>query len=310
MNDERKGGLPLYVKILIGLAIGILVGVIARNVVDKEHLETFVTRVSRPIGTVWMRLILMTVVPLVFCALATGVTSLGEVAKLGRIGIRTLGFTAVVSAIAVAIGLLFVNVFKPGKGLSPEAAEKLASAFKAKGEEHVAKARSAKPIEEIFVDIVPQNPIEEAASALWSPRGGMLAVMFFALMFGAALTVIEKEKSEPVVRVLEGMYEALMKIIGWAMRLAPIGVAALMFSTTATLGLEFLVPLGKFVAVVVGGLALHQFGVYSLLIKFFARASPLAFFRAVQEVMITAFSTASSNATLPTTLDVAQRKLG
>jgi len=154
------------------------------------------------------------------------------------------------------------------------------------------------------------NAIEEAASAFNSPRGGMLAVMFFALMFGIALASTRAEKAEPVTRFLEGMYEVLMKLIGWAMVAAPIGVAALMCSTTATLGTKFLEPLAKYVAVVIIGLALHQFGVYSLILRFLVGVNPLTFFKRIQEVMATAFATASSNATLPTTLKVSQEKVG
>lgn len=310
LGKPGRGGLPPYVKILIGLVAGVVLGVIARAVLPEHTLGTIVARITRPAGTIWMRLILMTVVPLVFCALATGVASLGEVAKLGRIGLRTLAFTCVVSSFAVVIGLALVNIVKPGRGLSVEAIENLTATFKSKGADAVTNSKAVKPVEEILVDIVPSNPLEEASTALTSPRGGMLAVMFFALIFGAAMTVIDKEKSDPVLRFLEGFYEILMKIIAWAMKLAPFGVAALMFSTTATLGLQFLLPLGKYVGVVIGGLAIHQFIVYSLLLRFVVKASPIKFFKSIQEVMATAFSTASSNATLPTTLEVAQNKLG
>jgi DAACS family dicarboxylate/amino acid:cation (Na+ or H+) symporter len=310
VTEPSSRGLPLYARILIGLAAGIAAGIAARAILDTETLEGLVTHFTKPVGTIWMRLILMTVVPLVFCALATGVAGLGDVAKLGKIGIRTLLFTVLISSFAVIIGLVLVNVFEPGKGLSPESKARLAETFKSKGDQHVANAKAAKTISETLVDIVPMNPIEEAATALSSPRGGMLAVMFFALMFGIGLTTIEREKAEPLVRMLEGAYEVLMKIIAFAMKLAPIGVGALMFSTTATLGLEFLLPLGKYVAVVIAGLLIHQFGVYSLLLRFMVGISPLKFFKQIQGVMATAFSTASSNATLPTSLEVAQRKLG
>lgn len=309
-EPSSRGGLPLYARILIGLAIGVAAGFVFRTLASQTTIELVVNNFTKPVGTIWMRLILMTVVPLVFCALATGVAGLGDVAKLGKIGVRTLLFTVFISSFAVIIGLVLVNVFEPGKGLSEESKVRLSQTFKAKGDQHVANAKAAKSIAETIVDIVPSNPIEEAATALSSPRGGMLAVMFFALMFGIGLTTIEKDKSEPLLRMLEGAYEVLMKIIGFAMKLAPLGVAALMFSTTATLGLEFLLPLGKYVAVVIAGLLIHQFGVYSLLLRFMVRVNPLRFFKQIQEVMATAFSTASSNATLPTSLEVAQRKLG
>jgi len=311
MNGRK---IPLYVWIFVGLIAGVAAGIVARRYIAPDTLKGWTENVTTPIGKVFIRLIFMTVVPLIFTALALGVGQLGELTRLGRIGVKTLLFTIVVSMIAVMIGVRLVNLVQPGKGLSDEAKQKLTATYekaKAGPVSQVESAKKAKSVSQTLLEIIPENPIEDAATAFNAPRGGgLLSVMFFALIFGLALASTRSEKTEPVVRFLEGLYEVLMKIISWAMMLAPVGVACLMFSLAATLGTEFMAPLAKFVAVVIIGLALHQFGVYSLILAFLVRVNPLAFFRRIQEIMLTAFATASSNATLPTSLRVSQEKLG
>jgi DAACS family dicarboxylate/amino acid:cation (Na+ or H+) symporter len=143
-----------------------------------------------------------------------------------------------------------------------------------------------------------------------SPGGGMLAVMFFALCFGVAITMAPAERTAPLLAVLEGIFDVCMVIIGWAMRLAPFGVAGLVFSLTAVLGFEILKTLAWYVTTVIVGLTLHMFGVYSLVVSVFARLNPRQFFGRITEVMLTAFATSSSNATLPTSLRVTEQHLG
>jgi DAACS family dicarboxylate/amino acid:cation (Na+ or H+) symporter len=161
-----------------------------------------------------------------------------------------------------------------------------------------------------LLDIIPRNPLQEAVGALdgSSPGGGMLAVMFFALMFGIAIT-LAPARTRPLLAVLEGVYDVVMVIIGLAMRLAPLGVAALMFSLTSVLGLDILKTLVWYVVTVVAGLAFHLFVVYSVIVGLFARMSPRHFFGRISEAMLTAFGTSSSNATLPTALRVAEQDL-
>jgi len=313
MSDAEKfpahPRLPLWAWILLGLGLGLAAGIFLRQAVWRETGVWIIQNLVKPIGTIWLRLIFMTVVPLVFCALALGVAGMGELARLGRVGLKTLIFTVVISSLAVVIGIALVNLVRPGEGLPEKAVAELRATFR-EGEGHVAKARQAKGVAETLVDIVPRNPLEEAATAFDSPRGGMLAVMFFALMFGTALASVRSEKTQSVSEFLEGLYEVLMKIIGWAMRLAPVGVGALICSTTATLGLTYLEPLGWYVGVVLAGLALHLVVVYGALLLFVVKTGPWSFFLRIHEVMATAFATSSSNATLPTTLRVSQERLG
>jgi DAACS family dicarboxylate/amino acid:cation (Na+ or H+) symporter len=319
MREPTPGSRPrtaiaLHYRILIGLLAGAALGALARQV-WPERAVWFANQVAGPVGQVFLNLIFMTVIPLVVCALATGVAGLGDLVRLGRVGLRTLAFTVVISALAVAIGIGLVNVARPGAGLPPETQAALRSEMQARStfvQETVRKAEESKGFVQVLVDLVPRNPLEEAVNA-FNPAhrgGGLLAVMFFALMLGVALTSIPAEKADPVTRVLEGGFAALMWVIGLAMRLAPFCVAALLFKLTATVGLGILGYLARYVAVVLGALALHQFGVYALLLRTLAKASPWRFFGAVREAMLVAFSTSSSNATLPTSLRVAQENLG
>ncbi len=309
---------PLPYRILAGLAAGVLLGVGARRlfvvVLERpDRLDWIVDHVTRPAGDIFLRLIFMTVVPLVFFALAIGVAGLGDVFKLGRVGLKTFLFTLLISGVAVAIGWFLVNALEPGRRIDPDDRARLrAQVGGSAADKHVAAARQAKPLAKTLVDIVPKNPLEEAVRAFDSSYtgGGLLSVMFFALVFGIALGLTRGPTTEPVYAFCEGALEVLLKIIGLAMHVAPFGVAALIFSMVATVGVEFLVTLAKYAGVVVLGLAIHQFVVYSALLRGLVGVSPLAFFKRIQEVIVVAFATASSNATLPTSLKVAQEKLG
>ena len=248
--------------------------------------------------------------PLVFSALALAVVELGDVRHLGRVGLRTLGLTVVLSTIAVVIGVSLVALIRPGLRL-PEAKRKaLAAQYARNADENVAQAQRAKPLKDMLLDIIPENPLQEMVGALdaSSKGNGMLAVMFFALVFGIALTLVGP-RAETLVRLLEGLFAVSMAIIGFAMWLAPYGVACLVFAMTARLGGEVLWTLVGFVGTVLLGLALQLFVVYPLFLLLGARRNPLAFFRGVRDAMLTAFGTSSSNATLPTALRVAEEDL-
>ncbi|MFM9966066.1 MAG: dicarboxylate/amino acid:cation symporter [Planctomycetaceae bacterium] len=262
-------------------------------------------------GQVFLRLILMVVVPLVFSALTLGVAGIGDVRRLGRLGVRTLVMTLLLSSMSVAIGLTAANLVKPGEGLPKEKRTDLQETYADDIDTALSQAGKAKSPRESLLDIIPKNPLQEMVGALdgSSPGGGMLAVMFFALACGVAIS-ISPERTAPLVKVLEGVYDIAMVVIGWAMRLAPIGVAGFMFKLTATLGLDILQILIWYVGTVVAALALHMFGVYSLVVWLFARLTPRQFFGRITEVLLTAFATSSSNATLPTSLRVAEEKLG
>jgi len=298
---------PLHTKILYGLLIGGTAGLISNALWgEAPALRWVVANLAYPAGQIFLRLIFMVVVPLILSALTLGVAELGDVRRLGRVGLRTLLFTMMLSSISVLVGVLLVNLIRPGAGLSEARRAELTQLLEAN------RAQAAAPIQaksgvQFFLDLIPSNPLEAMVNAF---RGEMLAVMFFALFIGIAITLCDAQKMRPVVDLLRSAYEVSMKVIELAMRLAPYGVAALLFTLTARFGLSVLKSLSLYVVTVILGLALHQFGVYSLFLRWWVGYSPRRFFSKIREVMLTAFSTSSSNATLPTTLRVAERELG
>jgi DAACS family dicarboxylate/amino acid:cation (Na+ or H+) symporter len=244
----------------------------------------------------------MLVVPLIFSALVLGVAGLGDLRSLGRIGLKTLAYAVVVSAIAVLLGIFLVNALEPGRGMSEEARARVAAGA-ADRAAAVSGGSAPKTGIELLVQIVPENPLRAAAG------GDMLAVMFFALVFGIGLSLTPTASARRLQEAIEGLYDVTMRLIDGVISLAPWGVAALLFTLTAQLGYEILAQLARYVGVVVLALAIHQFVVYSLAVRLVGGMSPVAFFRGIQDAMITAFSTASSNATLPTALKVADEEL-
>ncbi|MBI4482405.1 MAG: dicarboxylate/amino acid:cation symporter [Acidobacteria bacterium] len=300
--------IALYNKIFLGFIIGLALGVTSNLLFSgSPGLAWFVTHISEPFGRLFLRLIFMIVIPLIVSSLSLGVMGLGDIRTVGRIGIKTLVFTLIVTSLSVLIGLTLVNTFRPGDGLSPEVRAQLLGTIRSKEAGAVLKPSEVDFGIQTLVNIVPDNPLAAMVNAF---KGEMLGVMFFSLMLGVALALSSPERTKPLVGVLEGLYEVTMKIIDIAMKLAPYGVAALLFTLTARFGYSVLKQLAAYVVVVLVGLAFHQFVVYSFLVRYLAGMNPLTFFRRIKAVMVTAFSTSSSNATLPTTLKVAQENLG
>ncbi len=292
----------LSLRMFAGLAAGVLLGVAAHLTLrDSPGLEVFVRNVTEPAGRIFLRLLFMLVVPLIVSALALGVSGLGDLGRLGRIGLKTLAYTVVVSSLAVLIGVTMVNAFQPGRGLSPALKARLA-ARAASAPVPAAAAAGATGVD-FVVQLVPSNPIQAMA------QGDMLAVMVFALFLGVGLAVTRTEAARRLEEALEGLYDVVMRLLHLVIAIAPVGVACLLFTLTARLGYEVLRQLGAYVLVVIAALAIQQFVVYSLSVAWLGRMSPLFFFRSVRDAMLTAFSTASSNATLPTALIVAEENL-
>lgn len=303
--------MPLHTKIFLGLIIGAAAGAIAQWSfgADNGHLKAVVEDYTKPIGQLFLRLIFMVVVPLLISALILGVSDIGDARKVGRVGVRSLLLTVLLSGIAVLLALTAVNVVKPGEGIADSQREKLVNLYGKKEDaaKMVEQSQQAKGVATTLVEFVPKNPIEEAVRAL---EGGLLPLMVFALFFGIAMSAIEAEKALPVKAFFEGIFAISQKVIEFAMRFAPIGVCALIFSTTALLGLDALVALGKYAVLVLVVLAIHQFGTYSLVLRWIAKMNPVVFFRKIRSVMLTAFATSSSNATLPEAMRCAEEDLG
>ena len=298
------GSIPLHTRMLVGFVAGASLGLMANFLfADAAWLDALVRYVADPVGQVFLRLLFMLVVPLVFSALVLGVVEIGDPRSLGRIGGKTLLYILVVTAAAVTIGLICVNLLQPGRGLPPEVGQALL-AETAQRTSEITGSREALSGVDLLVNIVPRNPLASAAN------GDLIGVMFFSLMFGIAAAVLRTDGTRSFVASVQGAYDISLKLIAWVIALAPYAVAALLFSITAKLGLEVLVQLARFVGTVVLALAIHFFVVFPLLVRYAGRMSPVAFFRAAQPAILTAFSTSSSSATLPTTLKVAEENLG
>jgi dicarboxylate/amino acid:cation (Na+ or H+) symporter, DAACS family len=305
--------IPLHARILLGMTLGVVAGIICQEAgIDPAVLKS-ISAWIKPIGDIFLRLIFMMVIPLILSALTLGVAELGDLKRIGRIGLKTLLYTLIVTGISVIIGITAVQVFRPGDSISIEEREKLIAQYSDKYSvisENVAKAKERNALETL-VQIIPRNPLEDMVRA-FDPTytgGGLLSVMFLSVILGIALSASDPEKTKYFKGLLEGLYELVMKIIGYAMWFAPFGVASLMFVLTANLGYSILLMLFNYVWVVLLALAIHQFGTYSLAIKFLGKMSPLFFFSKIREVMLTAFATSSSNATLPDAIRVSVTKL-
>lgn len=295
-------------RILVALALGAAAGALARTALGgTSTLDHLVDWIAYPVGQIFLRLLFLAVLPLVLSSLSLGVLELGDVRRLGRVGLRTLAFTLLVSAGSVAIGIALVNTVKPGEGFSPEERAHLISTVAPQTGRVVAQAAQAASPIDTLLDILPRNPFAAIVHAF---DGQMLGVFAFALIVGIALATSPREKTAGLVSALDGVYAVSLRIIDMAMSLAPAGVFALLFSLTARVGPEVLLGLGRYVAVVLAGLLIQQFGVYALLVRFLGGLSPALFYRRMTEVMTTAFSTSSSAATLPTSLRVTQERLG
>ena len=313
-TSDKPKGMPLHTRILIGLAVGVVAGVAVNRALGGDHpgVVSIVDNVTQPVGQLFLRLLLMIVVPLVFSSLVVGIAGIGDIRKLGRVGLKSFGYCLVISAISVAIGLTLANTIKPGKRIDPNTSAALQQRYATDATKSVEAAKQAssatpKPLMAVVETIVPKNPFY-AVSGKEDPN--MLHLMFFALVMGVAITLLPTTVTAPILRVLEGVYEITAKIIEMIMKFAPYAVACLLFNNTARFGLDLLQALAWFVVTVLLGLSLHMFGVYSLSVYFLSRISPLEFFRRIKTVILTAFSTSSSNATLPTALRVSEQNLG
>jgi len=293
--------------VIAGLAVNALWG-------GEHPAVRWVTyNLTEPVGTLFLRALLMIVIPLIGSSLVVGVAAIGDVRRLGRVGLRSFAYCLVVSTISVAIGLSLTNTIEPGRRLRPETAELLKARYGSEAEQRVQALESERraapesPLMQVVKTILPANPVY-AVGASETPQ--MLQLMFVALIAGVALTLLPTGVAEPLVKTLEVVYATSAKIVDIVMQIAPYAVACLLFNNVARFGLDLLGALSWFVFTVLLGLALQMFGVYSLSVWLLSRLSPPDFFRRVKTVMLTAFSTSSSNATLPTALRVSEENLG
>ncbi|MDY6030037.1 MAG: dicarboxylate/amino acid:cation symporter [Acidaminococcaceae bacterium] len=275
----------LSTKILLGLALGIVAG-LELGAEGTAFAKTWIG----PLGTIFMNMIKMVIVPLVFSSLVIGVCGLGDIKKVGRIGIKTIAYYLGTTAFAIVIGLAIGTLFEPGVGMNmPGADVKVA-------------AKAAPPIMKVIVDIFPTNPMEAMLKA------NMLQIIVFSLFVGVGITAVG-EKAEYFKRTMDGLAEISYKIVGMIMKVAPIGVFGLITPVVAANGPSVLLPLLKVVLAVYLSCMLHAVFVYGAMLKFLAKTSVLDFFRGVAPASLMAFSSCSSGGTLPLTMSCAQ-KLG
>ena len=305
-QQPKKRGLELQWQMLIGFLVGLVAGLIVYSTQqDAAWVEAVTTYVTQPIGQIFLRLLFMLVIPLLFSALVVGISEMGEIRSLKRVGLRTLAYTVIVSSIAVAVSLAAVNILQPGAGVDRAvASEMLAEQADRAGA--IVRTGTEQPSGiDAFVSIIPQNLVEVMGS-----NSAILSVMFFALFFGIGLLLTDTPNARALQRGFEGLFDVTMRLILLVIKLAPIAVASFMFNLAALFGWELLIRLSAYVGVVLLALGIQMFVVFPALLATLGRKNPIAFFRETQEASLMAFSTASSNATLPTSLKVADEKLG
>ncbi|TWK75253.1 Proton/glutamate-aspartate symporter [Bacillus paralicheniformis] len=281
--------LKLATKIIIGLILGAVVGIVL-NVTSPDLFSKLNTFLFGPLGTIFLNLIKMLVVPIVFFSLTLGVAGLGDPKKLGRIGAKTIAYFLSTTAVAIIIGLILALVIKPGEIGSYDTSSAEYSAEKAPS------------IAETLLNIIPTNPVQAMA------EGNMLQIIAFSILVGLGITMLGK-KADALLKVVEQGNELMMYLVNLVMKFAPYGTFGLIATAIGSQGWSAIKAMGLYMIVVILALVIHTIVTYGTTIALFAKRNPITFFKDFSEVMIVAFSTSSSNATLPVSMDVAQRKL-
>ncbi|MCB9877782.1 MAG: dicarboxylate/amino acid:cation symporter [Planctomycetes bacterium] len=310
---RRRMSLPT--RILLGLVLGAVVGAVL-NVLYAPPLgepkpeayvrvEWWADEVVKPFGTLFLNLLFMVVVPIVFCSLFLGVAGLGSVQKLGSLGSRTLLWFLGTTGLAAVLGITLVRVIEPGKNVSPDVVEAIKQQYASTAQQKIAQSAGAKGWLEMVVDMVPKNVVGAAGD-----NTKILGLIVFALILGAAATRLPQDRTRVLRELCESLYELCVKVLGWVMEFAPIGVACLIFHASAKLGFDVMKLVGWYFVTAMGGLIFYQLVVVTALARVFAGLSPRRFYRGVRTLLITAFSTSSSNATMPTTIRTAVDEFG
>ncbi len=282
----------LTTRILIALVLGAIVGGLLYPMSNTPFIRDYIIGfLFKLVGSTFINAIKMMVVPLVFVSLTVGAAAIGDIKKLGRIGSKTIGFYLVTTAIAIVIAMALATIVQPGTGLE----------LNREGIEFA--AAEAPPFVDVLVNMVPTNPIAAMAN------GDMLQIIVFALLTGTALTVLG-DKAQKVIDLFHELNEVILKMVSLILRLAPYGVFALVANTFSTLGWAAFGPLAAYMLTVIGALLIHALITYQGLFFLFTRLSPIQFFKNFYPAMVVAFTTASSSATLPVTIETTERRLG
>jgi DAACS family dicarboxylate/amino acid:cation (Na+ or H+) symporter len=304
MEEVKSKGLALHWQMLIGFLAGLGLGLAAYAMggTDLGWVKSL-TGVTSTIGDLFLRLIFMLIIPLLVSALVVGIAEMGDVGALKRVGLKTAVFTVLVTAVGVGVALAYTNVVQPGSGFDRAVVQEQLAAGGERASEILA-GQAEKPTGlQAVVAMIPRNVVTAMS------ENDILAVMVFSLIFGIGLLLTRTDQARALQRGMEGIFHISMKLMTLFIRLAPIAVFCFMFNLSAAFGWDLVLRLAIYVGVVLAALGTQMFIVYPLLLKLVGGVSPGWFFRNSQEAMLMAFSTASSNATLPTALRVAETKL-
>ncbi|NOY27827.1 MAG: dicarboxylate/amino acid:cation symporter [Oligoflexia bacterium] len=306
--------LALHWQILIGMAAGLVVGLLvnafqgpladlAASSALAASVMDFLAKANQFVGDLFLRGLRFIAVPIVLFSLVVGSSSLNDLKKLSRIGGRTIIIYLLTTSLAITVGLVLANITRPGTWLSPELRDHLATAAADTVSDKL-QAAAAPDVWATLLNMVPQNPFAALA------QGNMLQVVFLALAIGAALTLVPKEKAEFVIKVADGLTDAIIKLVGAIMLTAPVAVFCLIAGVMATMGIQVLSALLVYSLTVIGGLLIMTLGVYPLLLKVFSGVGPRRFFEAILPAQLLAFSSSSSSATLPVTMECVEGRMG
>jgi len=292
--SSHPSGNSLTIKVLIGMALGIIVG-LAINFSGLNTEGSFISTwlvggLFHVVGKMFVNSLKMLVVPLVLFSLISGVCGIGNLRQLGRVGSKSFALYMLTTAVAIATALLAAATVAPGKGMNAETSATFAG-------------REAPALTQVLIDIVPGNPVAALAN------GEMLQVIFFAILMGISILMVGK-KAQPIIDGVERMNEVMMKMVDIVMSVAPYAVFCLLAFSVASLGLELLGQLLGYVLVLIGVLLFHLFVTLMITLKVFSGLSPRVFLSKMRNVQVFAFSTASSNATIPVTLRTVTERLG
>jgi len=302
--------MQLHWQIIIGLLLGLIFGVVSALMGWGQ----FTTDWIAPFGTIFIRLLKFIAVPLVLTSLITGVASLSDLKKLSRIGGKTISIYIITTAISVTIGLVIVNILQPGNKVPYDMQSKLQETYQADASYRADSAQEVKergPLQ-LFIDMVPSNFFEAASN-----NRNMLQIVFIALLIGIGLIQIPKKKSKPVLNVFEGLNDVIIKLVDIIMLIAPLGVFSLIAQTINKVAgndpnqvVELLSALGFYMIAVIIGLIVHMALTYTTLLKFYVKMPLKTFFTGIGPAQLLAFSTSSSGATLPVTMERCEDELG
>jgi DAACS family dicarboxylate/amino acid:cation (Na+ or H+) symporter len=298
--------MKLHTKILLGLIVGAIVGIAFNRFIGPDHALTLWLNkyLAGPVGAVFLNLLFMIVIPLVFASIALGVAGLGDLRRVGRVGGKTIVYFLFTTMLSVTVGLILVQLVRPGSRITPEVRQELLATYAGDASTGFQVPEATSFGIETVVNIVTRNPVRSAVNL------DLLGIIFFGLMFGAAITLIAQDRAKTMISFLEALNDIVLKIVEIAMKLAPYGVAGLIFGVTSRFGWALLVPLSNYILVVIGALLIHVVINFSWIIRLLIGMSPLQFFSRVKAPIVTAFSTSSSSGTLPTSIATAEQNLG